>query len=571
MTGLTPPRGTRDEVQKWMVDRTLEDYEGGHGRLLGVAATGTGKTRTAMKLAARWLDEVDSRPVAWWTHLDHLIDQSSKAMREFGFTVGVEQGRSHVYPLLRGQKSMFGSLDIAILSVKSMKEDRLRCFRPDDFGLHIVDEAHGASAETWSKPMSYFEPLLWKGLTATPITSSGEPLYGDPAAPFRKVAYRYDIRTAVSYGHLAPIRSYVHDLGIDLKGISTRGKQDVPVEELEHRILAKLATIVNKVASEIRRLKVRKVIAFLPTVRSAVLFADALSSPEIGVEAHAVYGKQSKNVSPQARAPYLSDVEREDLIKRHQAFEYPVLANSQYLEIGYDDPSIDMVVMLAATNSVVKIFQRLGRGTRLSPETGKEFLHLFAVSWGSDEIVSSIDMLLVDEPDPQVRKKARELSEKRRFQGKTLEEIVDAAREEVQVEREALEEEEAIRELERDVRRSRHKVRAQEVHCRTTVTEPFGFGEYFGVDLGDGSTSLATLEQRTRLNKHGFKGIAHLSTVDADKILTAYESHLSRGGATLKQQDWVRRSVKMSEEDIKKLTKQDVKNMMMKRCSWGRR
>ena len=73
------------------------------------------------------------------------------------------------------------------------------------------------------------------------------------------------------------------------------------------------------------------------------------------------------------------------------------LANVNVLTTGFDAPNTDCVVMLRPTNSPGLLIQCAGRGTRLSPETGKSSC-LFLDYGGNILRHGPLDMIKVKEP-----------------------------------------------------------------------------------------------------------------------------------------------------------------------------
>ena len=73
-----------------------------------------------------------------------------------------------------------------------------------------------------------------------------------------------------------------------------------------------------------------------------------------GIPAKAVYGA-------------MSDDERKETLAAFSNGEYSVLTNCQLLTEGFDEPSIDCVIMGRPTQSTALFTQMIGRGTRTFP------------------------------------------------------------------------------------------------------------------------------------------------------------------------------------------------------------
>ena len=124
--------------------------------------------------------------------------------------------------LLSGQHQDYDS-DYLFATVQTLsKEDTLRKYDPTAFDAIIIDEAHHSAANSYTKIMDYFTPLLWLGMTATP-DKRDDHLKGKNIYEIFKhqIAYEIRLQDAMEEDLLCPF----HYFGItDLKMISDEGK-----------------------------------------------------------------------------------------------------------------------------------------------------------------------------------------------------------------------------------------------------------------------------------------------------------------------------------------------------------
>ena len=73
--------------------------------------------------------------------------------------------------------------------------------------------------------------------------------------------------------------------------------------------------------------------------------------------------------------------DREQVLADFEAGRYDVLCNSMLLTEGWDCPAVDCIVILRPTRVRSLYQQMVGRGMRLSPETGKDHLLLLDFLW----------------------------------------------------------------------------------------------------------------------------------------------------------------------------------------------
>ena len=64
--------------------------------------------------------------------------------------------------------------------------------------------------------------------------------------------------------------------------------------------------------------------------------------------------------------------DRKEVLEDFEKGEYDVLCNSMLLTEGWDCPAVDCVIVLRPTRVRSLYQQMVGRGMRLSPETGKK-------------------------------------------------------------------------------------------------------------------------------------------------------------------------------------------------------
>jgi hypothetical protein len=149
-------------------------------------------------------------------------------------------------------------------------------------------------------------------------------------------------------------------LKLDISGVSIQSG-DYAVGQLGDALEPYLDSIADEMAE---RCANRKTVVFLPLVRTAKHFADMLNAR--GLSACEVNG---------------TSVDRAQKLKDFADGKYKVITNALLLTEGWDCPSVDCVVMLRPPKSRSMYQQAIGRGTRLSPETGKEKLLLLDFLW----------------------------------------------------------------------------------------------------------------------------------------------------------------------------------------------
>lgn len=116
------------------------------GAYLIQMATGCGKTATFTNIKRKGR-------VLVLAHREELVTQPVKY---YDCPVGIEMANNQS-----------NNEQVIIASVMSLTH-RLDKFKPDEFDMIIIDEAHHAAAKSYKKIINHFKPRLLLGFTATP-------------------------------------------------------------------------------------------------------------------------------------------------------------------------------------------------------------------------------------------------------------------------------------------------------------------------------------------------------------------------------------------------------------------
>lgn len=294
--------------------------------------------------------------------------------------------------------------DVVIASVQTASRDNrlaelVESGRRSAFATVIYDEAHHAPSPTGTKLLrglgswSEFGPLTL-GFTATPERDNGKTL-----GVWERVVSYMSIREAIygdrkkgeEGGYLVPILpAVVVETGMDMKRVRKTGGDysdgDLGREIEESGAIAQMADAVLENASD------RKGVAFLPTVRTSELLADALRAR--GIKAEHVDGMTPAD-------------ERRAILHRLHTGETTWVTNCAVLTEGFDEPSVSCVLIGRPTKFHGLYVQMVGRGTRLFP--GKKDLMVIDIVGASNrhELIGLVDLGL-DLDDPRDKKEPGE-------------------------------------------------------------------------------------------------------------------------------------------------------------------
>lgn len=364
--------------QRTAANRVLEALREEPFRVLLHMPTGAGKTRSAMHVIARMLNDDEPMLAVWLAHSEELCEQAAEEFRATWQALGGRPVALHRWwgsHELHSDEVADGLLVAGLAKAYSAGQRSVETIGElaGRAGLVVIDEAHQAVAPAYQHVLDLLtgsgrvSPLL--GLTATPGRTWNEPGEDEKLADF---FYRRNVRLEVP-GYDSPIEYLVDEgylaktefVSLNYSGQFELSERDLSALarslEVPDSIIDELAKheqrnliIVNRVEAMVRDHP--RMLIFAATVDHAVLLSTVLRAR--GVHAHAVTG-----LTPlEERKRIIEDF-------RDGAEEPKVLVNYGVLTAGFDAPRTGAVIIARPTKSLVLYSQMVGRATR-GPRAG---------------------------------------------------------------------------------------------------------------------------------------------------------------------------------------------------------
>src|SRR6266481_4215732 len=215
----------------------------------------------------------------------------------------------------------------------------------------VIDEAHHAPAPIYRRILDHCQawrsdgPLV-VGVTATPERGDRQSL----RQVFDRIVYQKTLVEMMQAGYLVDLRALQVLLQADFDALRTQ-QGDFVDAELETLLLAANAPAQVLAAFQAHAAD-RKALLFTPTV--ALAYAMAATFCAAGIAAEALDG-----TTPLAT--------RRAILHRLHTGATRVVANCAVLTEGFDEPSVDCIIVARPTQSAPLYQQMLGRGTRTYP------------------------------------------------------------------------------------------------------------------------------------------------------------------------------------------------------------
>jgi len=210
------------------------------------------------------------------------------------------------------------------------------------YDIIIVDEAHKRTFDNFLKRPEHNGAIII-GFTATPMRQGTTKPLKDI---YQKIISVTTIAELIAGGWLVPAKTYGAPL--DLKSTPTRGGDYDP-----HALykLFDAATLYEGVVNKYMQFAANtKAIVFCINVQHAYKTAEAFRAR--GITAEALDG-----TTPEKK--------REQILLKYKFGQISVLCNCDLYTTGFDEPSIETVIINRATKSLPLFLQMAGRGSRI--------------------------------------------------------------------------------------------------------------------------------------------------------------------------------------------------------------
>ncbi len=375
--------------QKEAVEATYRYLREKEGNPCVEIPTAGGKSLCIARIAADAVTLWGGR-VMVLAHVRELLEQNAEKIARLcpGIPVGVYSA---------GLRRRDAEQPIVVGGIQSVY-DKAETFGRRD--LLVIDEAHLVPPDgegmyrTFLEAMKRINPLVRLiGFTATPFRLDNGSIC-KPGNLLNDICYKVGIKTLIAQGYLSPITSKAGHSSIRLDGLHTRAGEFVQ-EEVEEAMNGSLA-VMSACTDAVKQAEGRKtVIVFCSSVEHARHVASKL-----------------RNLTKDETAVLMGETpsqERETILRRFRGVdlrpdlfgvpEKPIrwLCNVSVCTTGLDIPNIDCVVLLRPTQSAGLYVQMVGRGFRLSPETGKR--NCLVLDYGGNiERHGPVDAVQVREP-----------------------------------------------------------------------------------------------------------------------------------------------------------------------------
>ena len=348
---ITPYSYQQEILDKLEAERKVRGYH----RNLVVAATGTGKTVISALDYKRFRKQNPDKPcrLLFVAHREEILKQSMYTFR------AVLKDANFGEMFVGSYKPE--SIDNLFISIQTFNSQSFTEKTTSDFYDYIiVDEFHHAAAPTYQKLLSYYNPQILLGLTATP-----ERMDGKSILPYfnNRIAAEIRLSEAIDRKLLCPFQYFGVTDTVDLDNLKwAAGGYDKGE-------LSRIYTLSGVMANRRADLVVSSLLKYVTDIDDVKGLGFCVSIEHAKFMSNYFNGRGIPSMFLTGHSP---DEERkkakERLMKGDVRFVFVVDIYNE----GVDIPEVNTVLFLRPTESLTVFLQQLGRGLRLSE--GKECL-----------------------------------------------------------------------------------------------------------------------------------------------------------------------------------------------------
>ncbi|MCM5662962.1 DEAD/DEAH box helicase [Galbibacter mesophilus] len=308
--------------------------------LLYQLPTGGGKTVIFSEIVRRYIQQYNKKVVVL-THRIELSKQTSKMLRGFNVKNKVINSKVKELP---DQKEYMCFVAMVETLKNRLNDNKLEI---DDVGLVIIDEAHYNS---FRKLLSYFKNSFILGVTATPLSSNIKLPMKDN---YNELIIGEAIKTLIEKGFLAKAETYSYDVGLGALKIGINGDYTVKSSEALYSNLEMQEKLLFAYEEKSKGKK-------------TLIFNNGINTSWYVYEMFREAGYPVRHLDNTH-----SNKERKEILKWFKNTPDAILSSVSILTTGFDEPSVETIILNRATRSLTLYFQMIGRGSRVLENKSK--------------------------------------------------------------------------------------------------------------------------------------------------------------------------------------------------------
>ena len=321
--------------QKGAISKIFKKFETAPDdyHLLYQLPTGGGKTVIFSEFVRQYLKNHDKK-VLIMTHRLELCRQTSEMLTNFGVTNKVINSTAN----LDNQQSYSCFVAMVETLNNRLNEDKLDI---SNIGLVIIDEAHYNS---FIKLFKFFENSFILGVTATPLSSNKNLPMKDN---YNELITGESIANLIENEFLAKAEIIQYNMGLTSLEVGSNGDYTVKSSEDLYTSNAMMDYLLQAYLSHS---KGKKTLIFNNGINTSIQVYYTLRAAGLPIK------HLDNNATKKQRA---------EIIQWFRETPDAILTSVSILTTGFDEPTIDTIILNRATKSLTLYYQMIGRGSRI--------------------------------------------------------------------------------------------------------------------------------------------------------------------------------------------------------------
>ncbi len=298
--------------------------------------TGGGKTIIFSEIARRFIAETGKK-VMILTHRVELLGQTSRVLKDFGV-----KNKIIVSKVKELDEDENHDCFVAMVETLNnrLKDEKMKF---DDLGLIIVDEAHYNS---FRKLFKWFEDQVILGVTATPLSSN---ILLPLNENYDELMVGESIANLVEQRYLAKAQTYSYDVSLHSLKLGINGDYTVSSSEKLYGnvfMQEKLLYAYEQVAKGTKTL----------------IFNNGINTSK---QVYMMFREAGYDIRHLDNTH--NEQERREILEWFHEKPNAILSSVSILTTGFDEPTVQTIILNRATKSLTLYHQMIGRGSRLIP------------------------------------------------------------------------------------------------------------------------------------------------------------------------------------------------------------
>ena len=346
--------------QKGAIDRIFRAFEEAPDdyHLLYQLPTGGGKTVIFSEIVRQYL-KTHKKKVLVMTHRVELCKQTSNMLTEFGVKNKVVNSTAN----LDDQNDYMCFVAMVETLNNRLLDDVLDV---SGVGLVIIDEAHYNS---FTKIFKFFSKSFILGVTATPLSSNTKLPMNEN---YNELIAGETIQALIENEFLAKANMYAYNVGLTSLTIGANGDYTVKSSEDLYTSTGMLTKLMQAYD---QRSKGKKTLIFNNGINTSLYVYESFKQAGLPI-------MHLDNTASKKQRAYILDW-----------FKHTpgaILSSVSILTTGFDEPTVESIILNRATKSLTLYYQMIGRGSRILKDKsefdvidlGNNFLRFGP--WGAD-------------------------------------------------------------------------------------------------------------------------------------------------------------------------------------------